>query len=87
MLFSRQNALTQHQRLYRRHVSSTTRIVAKENLPATAYKPEVVEKNKYETWEKNGLFKARNTWKQKSFSMILPPPNVTGKLHLGYILV
>ncbi|XP_072933971.1 uncharacterized protein [Epargyreus clarus] len=70
----------------KRHISRTTRIVLKENLPAVAYKPEVTEKNKYERWEKEGLFKADTSSNQPAFSIVLPPPNVTGKLHLGHAL-
>lgn len=66
-----------------RLASSTTCIIIKDNLPATAYKPSIVEKNKYDKWEKYGLFKAKSSNDKTNSSMVLPPPNVTGKLHLG----
>lgn len=69
-------------RLGRRFLSSTTQIIAKETLPTAAYQPDVVEKDKYAKWEKQGLFKPSNE-DNPVFSMVLPPPNVTGRLHLG----
>lgn len=70
----------------KRLATSTTNILVKENLPATAYRPEIVEKNKYDKWENAGLFEAENCSNKNNFSIILPPPNVTGKLHLGHAL-
>lgn len=69
--------------LSRRLKSSTTQILQKENLPATAYKPEIVEKSKYNKWESNGYFEALESSGKPTYSMVLPPPNITGKLHLG----
>ena len=46
------------------------------------YDPHKVEEGKYENWKKNGYFTAGDKSKQ-AFSMVIPPPNVTGKLHLG----
>ena len=42
-----------------------------------------VEKGKYENWKNKGYFKCGDTSKEP-FTIILPPPNVTGKLHLGH---
>ena len=42
-----------------------------------------VEKNKYEIWKEKGYFKADKKDKQP-FCIVIPPPNVTGKLHLGH---
>ncbi len=42
-----------------------------------------VEKNKYENWKQKGYFEAGDLSK-KSYSIVIPPPNVTGKLHLGH---
>ena len=42
-----------------------------------------VEENKYETWIKKELFKCGNLSKEP-FCIVIPPPNVTGKLHLGH---
>ncbi|QBQ07723.1 valyl-tRNA synthetase [Spiroplasma gladiatoris] len=44
----------------------------------------VVEKNKYDFWVKNNYFKANSNSKKPPYSIVIPPPNVTGKLHLGH---
>ena len=49
----------------------------------THYNHEEVEKNKYKTWKEKGYFYAGDKTKTK-FSMVIPPPNVTGMLHLGH---
>lgn len=48
-----------------------------------AYNPSDVENGMYQVWEDNGYFKPSYD-KQKSFSIALPPPNVTGSLHMGH---
>ena len=47
------------------------------------YSPKEVEKGKYETWKSKGYFNAGDKSKDP-FSIVIPPPNVTGKLHLGH---
>ena len=42
-----------------------------------------IEEGKYEFWKKNGYFTAGDKSKAR-FSMVIPPPNVTGKLHIGH---
>ncbi|MBR1413063.1 MAG: valine--tRNA ligase [Bacilli bacterium] len=42
-----------------------------------------VEKDKYNIWKEKGYFKSGDT-RKKAYSIVLPPPNVTGKLHLGH---
>ncbi len=37
-------------------------------------------------WENNGLFKAKKGAVKKTFSMVIPPPNITGRLHMGHAL-
>ncbi|KEZ20503.1 valine--tRNA ligase [Mycoplasma capricolum] len=44
----------------------------------------LVEKTKYKYWLDKKLFKANPNSKKPKFSIILPPPNVTGKLHIGH---
>lgn len=51
----------------------------------TRYDHIKVEADKYEKWKKGGYFTAGDISKQK-FSMVIPPPNVTGKLHLGHAM-
>lgn len=43
-----------------------------------------VEENRYQTWVDKGYFKSGVNKKAKPFSIVIPPPNVTGKLHLGH---
>jgi valyl-tRNA synthetase len=45
-----------------------------------------VEKDWYEWWETQSYFKPSMDDSKKSFSMVLPPPNVTGSLHIGHAL-
>ncbi len=43
-----------------------------------------VEEGKYERWKQKGYFKADNNSKKPPFCVVIPPPNVTGKLHIGH---
>lgn len=51
------------------------------------YDPKAVENRLYDFWEKNGVFKAQASSSKKRFCMIMPPPNVTGVLHMGHALM
>ncbi len=51
-----------------------------------AYDPSPVEEKWSDFWIKEGLFTPRVPSSGKRFSMVLPPPNVTGKLHMGHAL-
>ena len=42
------------------------------------------EKDKYNIWKEKGYFKADNKSKKPAFCLVIPPPNVTGKLHIGH---
>ncbi|GAA3008252.1 valine--tRNA ligase [Tetragenococcus solitarius] len=48
------------------------------------YNPQEVESGRYEAWLKQDLFKPSGNQKAKPYSVVIPPPNVTGKLHLGH---
>ncbi|MCI9295073.1 MAG: valine--tRNA ligase [Lawsonibacter sp.] len=50
------------------------------------YEPQEVEARVYETWEKNGCFKGHRDPKKKPFTIVMPPPNVTGQLHMGHAM-
>ena len=50
------------------------------------YEPHEVEKRWYEYWEKKQLFAAQDQSPQASYSIVIPPPNVTGVLHMGHAL-
>ena len=56
-----------------------------ETLPR-AYEPADVEKKWYPVWEKNGDFHGRADSGKPPFSIVIPPPNVTGILTLGHVL-
>src|SRR5688572_29175755 len=51
-----------------------------------AYQPEEIEKRWYEQWERSGAFRADPATDKRPFSIVLPPPNVTGALHMGHAL-
>ncbi len=53
---------------------------------ADRYNPQDVENRIYQKWESTGYFKAQDRSTKPPFSIILPPPNVTGFLHLGHAL-
>ena len=44
----------------------------------------MVEKDKYEMWKNNGYFTGGKDLSKEPFCIVIPPPNVTGKLHLGH---
>lgn len=48
------------------------------------YNSNLVEKNRYNWWKENGFFDANLKSKKPPFTVIMPPPNVTGKLHIGH---
>jgi valyl-tRNA synthetase len=60
-----------------------------ENTPnemPTAYEPHEVEQHWYPLWEKNGDFAAKGGDSRPPYSIVVPPPNVTGSLHMGHAL-
>ncbi|MEE3651367.1 MULTISPECIES: valine--tRNA ligase [unclassified Brenneria] len=50
----------------------------------TKYNPQDIEQPLYERWEEQGYFKPNGDASQGSFSIMIPPPNVTGSLHMGH---
>jgi len=50
------------------------------------YDPKPVEARWYEFWEKSGFFTANPSSTKPKFSIVIPPPNVTGSLHMGHAL-
>jgi valyl-tRNA synthetase len=57
-----------------------------ENQLPNAYSPKEVEDRWYQVWEKSGDFAADKNSKKPPFCMVIPPPNVTGSLHMGHAL-
>jgi valyl-tRNA synthetase len=54
---------------------------------AKEYRPEEVESKWRAAWDRADLFRARPDSDREPFSMVIPPPNVTGNLHIGHVLV
>ena len=54
-------------------------------LPKT-YDPKIVEDEIYQAWLDSGCFRAEPDPEKKPFSIVMPPPNVTGQLHMGHAL-
>ena len=59
--------------------------MAKENIP-TVYDPAAVETKCYQQWEADGVFHAEPRSDGEHYSIVIPPPNVTGQLHMGHAL-
>lgn len=60
--------------------------MAEENNIPKVYDPNLVEKKWYDFWIKNGFFHQEVDKSRKPFSVVIPPPNITGKLHMGHAL-
>ena len=50
------------------------------------YNPQQFEKDIYEMWLERKYFHAEPDSKKKPFTIVIPPPNVTGQLHMGHAL-
>ena len=50
------------------------------------YNPKDFEEKLYNEWEQKGYFKPSGDKSKESYSIVMPPPNVTGKLHMGHAL-
>ena len=50
------------------------------------YEPQQVENEIYKMWEGNGYFRPSNKEGAKPFTIVMPPPNVTGQLHMGHAM-
>ena len=53
---------------------------------AKTYDPKGVEDRLYKKWEDNGYFHAQADRSKKPFTIVMPPPNITGQLHMGHAL-
>ena len=53
---------------------------------AKAYEPQQVEDRLYAQWQESGVFRADPKSRKPAYSIVMPPPNVTGKLTLGHVL-
>jgi valyl-tRNA synthetase len=50
------------------------------------YAPGEIEGRIYQTWEESGAFHARRAKGEKPFTIVMPPPNITGQLHMGHAM-
>ena len=50
------------------------------------YSPAGIEDRQYARWESSGYFKADAKSSKKPFTIVMPPPNITGQLHMGHAL-
>ncbi|MCC8099384.1 MAG: valine--tRNA ligase [Clostridiales bacterium] len=50
------------------------------------YDPKEVERRTYETWESSGCFRGHRDPDKKPYTIVMPPPNVTGQLHMGHAM-
>ncbi|SQI36608.1 Valine--tRNA ligase [Leminorella richardii] len=48
------------------------------------YNPQEIEQSLYQQWEENGYFKPHGDTSKESYCIVIPPPNVTGSLHMGH---
>lgn len=56
----------------------------KETNMSTKYQPNAVEEGRYDQWVASGVFAPNEDKTAEPYSIVIPPPNVTGKLHLGH---
>jgi len=56
----------------------------KELTMPTKYEPQSIEKGRYEWWLEGKFFEAKSDLEKEPYTIVIPPPNVTGKLHLGH---
>ena len=48
------------------------------------YNPQSIEGDLYQEWETSGAFVAKRVEGKKPFTIVMPPPNITGQLHMGH---
>ena len=53
---------------------------------ATKYDPKAIEDRLYSFWEQKGYFKVKVDKTKKPFTIMMPPPNITGQLHMGHAI-
>ena len=64
----------------------TTRTIMTEILEKV-YDPQRIEAKWYEYWEEQGFFHAKADGAKPGYCIVIPPPNVTGVLHMGHALM
>jgi valyl-tRNA synthetase len=74
-----------------KYISATASILNKEKITmskelAKTYDPKDIEDRLYQKWEENKYFHAEADRNRKPFTIVMPPPNITGQLHMGHAL-
>jgi len=59
---------------------------AKPHFELTAYNAQELEQRIYQWWADSGFFEAGKDQTKQPFTIVMPPPNVTGMLHIGHAL-
>ncbi len=67
-----------------RNFEGGNKMETKELTMPTKYDPQTIEKGRYEWWLKGKFFEAKDDEGKLPYTIVIPPPNVTGKLHLGH---
>ena len=52
----------------------------------TRFNPQAIEADIYQAWEESGAFVAHREEGKKPFTIVMPPPNITGQLHMGHAM-
>jgi valyl-tRNA synthetase len=84
LVFFRLNAIIDEQRSQESMFQEST--MSDEQALAKAYDPAEVEKKWYSLWEERGYFHADPASPKQPYTIVIPPPNVTGILTLGHVL-
>ena len=50
------------------------------------YEPQLFEEDLYKTWEENNYFSAQVDYSKEPYTIVMPPPNITGVLHMGHAM-
>ena len=50
------------------------------------YNPQAIEQSTYQNWEESGAFVAKRVPGKKPYTIVMPPPNITGELHMGHAM-
>ncbi len=50
------------------------------------FDPQAIEGKLYQMWEESGAFKPKREEGKKPFTIVMPPPNITGQLHMGHAM-
>ncbi len=65
-------------------IEGGNKMETKELTMPTKYDPQSIEKGRYDWWLQGKFFEAKDDEGKKPYTIVIPPPNVTGKLHLGH---